>query len=135
MFSIFTLAIKFDCLILTIYQRFHLFDGFIFDKLAPPPLDICFKRCFKSLSSPLQCIKQSQSAKNVVFFPFCILVDMSMGGGGGGYSPPLATLLAKNVVFSLILHFVRQFISPPLNKSFKLCFKEYFSLIQCKRQS
>ena len=36
MFSIFTLAIKFDCLILTIYQRFHLFDGFILDKLAPP---------------------------------------------------------------------------------------------------
>ena len=37
MLSIFTLAIKFDCLILTIYQRFHLFDGFILDKLAPPP--------------------------------------------------------------------------------------------------
>ena len=104
MFSIFTLAIKFDCLFLTVYQRFHLFVGFIFEKLAPPP-DICFKRCFKSLFSPLQCIKQSQSAKNVVFFPFCILVDMSLGGGGGGggaiaLPPPLATLLAKNVVFS-----------------------------------
>ena len=84
MFSIFTLAIKFDCLFLTIYQRFHLFVDLIFDKLAPPPLDMCFKRCFKSLFSPLQCIKQSQSAKNVVFFPFCFLVDMSMGG----YSPP-----------------------------------------------
>ena len=32
----FTLAIKFDCLFLTIYQRFHLFVGFIFVKLAPP---------------------------------------------------------------------------------------------------
>ena len=83
LFSIFTLAIKFDCLFLTIYQRFHLFVGFIFVKLAPP-IDICFKRCFKSLSSQLQCIKQSQSAKNIVFFPFRILVDMSMGGGGGG---------------------------------------------------
>ena len=91
MFSIFTLAIKFDNLFLTIYQRFPLFVGFIFVKLAPPPpRDICFKRFFKSLSSPLQCIKQSQSAKNVVFFPFCFLVDMSIGGGGGGgsYSPP-----------------------------------------------
>ena len=37
MFSIITLAIKFDCLFLTIYQRFHLFVGIIFDKLAPPP--------------------------------------------------------------------------------------------------
>ena len=36
MFSIFTLAIKFDCLFLTIFQNFHLFVGFIFDKLAPP---------------------------------------------------------------------------------------------------
>ena len=36
MFSIFTLAIKFDCLILTIFQSFHLFVSFIFDKLAPP---------------------------------------------------------------------------------------------------
>ena len=61
MFSIFTLAIKFDCLLLTIFQSFDLFVGFIFDELAPPPpLNICFKRCFKSLFSPLQCIKQSQ---------------------------------------------------------------------------
>ena len=36
MSSIFTLAIKFDCLFLTIFQSFHLFVGFIFDKLAPP---------------------------------------------------------------------------------------------------
>ena len=33
MFSIFTLAIKFDCLFLTIFQSFYLFAGFIFDKL------------------------------------------------------------------------------------------------------
>ena len=36
MFSIFILAIKFDCLFFTIFQSFHLFFGFIFDKLAPP---------------------------------------------------------------------------------------------------
>ena len=88
MFSIFTLAIKFDCLFLTIYQRFHLFVGFIFVKLAPPPRDICFKRCFKSLSSPLQSIKQSQSAKNLVFFPFCFLIDMSIRGGYSPHAPP-----------------------------------------------
>ena len=37
MFSIFTLAIKFDCLFFTIFQSFHLFVGFIFDKLASSP--------------------------------------------------------------------------------------------------
>ena len=36
MFSIFTLAIKFDCVFLTIFQSFHLFVSFIFNKLAPP---------------------------------------------------------------------------------------------------
>ena len=36
MFSIFTLAIKFDCSFVTIFQSFYLFVGFIFDKLAPP---------------------------------------------------------------------------------------------------
>ena len=35
-FSIFTLAIEFDCLFLTIFQSFHLFISFIFEKLAPP---------------------------------------------------------------------------------------------------
>ena len=37
MFSILTLAIKFDCLFFTIFQSFHLLVGFIFDKSAPPP--------------------------------------------------------------------------------------------------
>ena len=37
MFSIFTLAFKFDCLFLTIFQSFQLFVSFIFDKLAPSP--------------------------------------------------------------------------------------------------
>ena len=86
MFSIFALAIKFDCTFLTIFQSFFLFVSFIFDKLAPPPppRHICFKRCFKSLlvhSSAFNCLK---SAKNVVFFSFCILVNMPMGG----YSSP-----------------------------------------------
>ena len=35
MFRILTLAIKFDCLILTTFQSFHLFVSFIFEKLAP----------------------------------------------------------------------------------------------------
>ena len=85
MFSIFTLVIKFDCLFFTIYERFHLFVGFIFDKLAPP-LNICFKICFKSLFGPLQCIKQSQSAKNVVFF--LILHFGRHVNGGGAIAPP-----------------------------------------------
>ena len=36
MFSILTLAIKFDRLILTIFQNFYLFFSFIFEKLDPP---------------------------------------------------------------------------------------------------
>ena len=131
MFSIFTLAIKFDCLFLTIDQRFHLFVGFIFVKLAPPPRDICFKRCFKSLSSPLQCIKQSESAKNVVFFPSAFW-STCQWGRREGYSPPApppgyATAQKRGI---FLIHFGRQFISPPpLNKLFKLCVKAFFSLI------
>ena len=45
MFSIFTLAIKFDCLFFTILQSFHLFVGFIFDKLAPLPEHV-FQKMF-----------------------------------------------------------------------------------------
>ena len=30
-------------------------------KLAPLPLNLCFKRCLKSLFSPFQCKKQSRS--------------------------------------------------------------------------
>ena len=37
MFSIFTLVIKFDCLVLGIFQSFHLIVIFNFDKLAPSP--------------------------------------------------------------------------------------------------
>ena len=40
MFSIFTLAIKFDCLFLVIFQSFHVVVTFIFEKLAPSPLNI-----------------------------------------------------------------------------------------------
>ena len=36
MFCIFTFAIKFNGLYFFIFQSFHLFVGFIFDKLAPP---------------------------------------------------------------------------------------------------
>ena len=46
-FGIFTLALKFDCLFLTIYQSFHGFAGFIFDKLAPPPLEHMFQKMFQ----------------------------------------------------------------------------------------
>ena len=49
MLSIFALAIEFDRLFLAIFQSFRVFLSFIFDKLAPSPLNICFKGCFKSL--------------------------------------------------------------------------------------
>ena len=37
MLSIFTLAIKFDCLFLVIFQSFYWIVSLIFDKLASPP--------------------------------------------------------------------------------------------------
>ena len=100
MFSIFTLAIKFDCLFLTIFQSFHLFVGFIFDKLAPP-LNICFKRCFKSLFSPLQCVKQSQKCLKRSVFPILHFGRHGNRGGGATVPPPatLATLLIFTKVF------------------------------------
>ena len=56
MFSIFTLAIKFDDLFLTIFQSFYLIVSFVFDKLDK--LDkffdkYMFQKMFKSLFSPL----------------------------------------------------------------------------------
>ena len=36
MFGVFTLAIKFDCLILGIFQSFYWFLNLIFDRLASP---------------------------------------------------------------------------------------------------
>ena len=45
MFSIFTLAIKFDGLFLVIFQCFHVFVSYIFDKLAPPP-EYMFQKMF-----------------------------------------------------------------------------------------
>ena len=44
MFSIFALAIKFDCLFFTIFQSCYLFLSFIFEKLAP--LEYMFEKMF-----------------------------------------------------------------------------------------
>ena len=46
MFSPLTLAIKFDCLFLTIFQSFHLFVSFVFDKLVPPTPEDMFQKMF-----------------------------------------------------------------------------------------
>ena len=89
MLSIFTPAIKFDCLFLAIFKNFYWFVSFIFDKIAFH-LNICFKRCFKSLFSPFQCNKKNslRSAENVIFSFFCILVDRPIGGYYAPCPPP-----------------------------------------------
>ena len=46
MFSIFTLAIKFDCLVLAIFQSFHLIVIF------PPPPEYMFQKMFQILFNP-----------------------------------------------------------------------------------
>ena len=79
-FSIFTLAIKFDCLFLTIFQSFYLFVSSIFDKLALPLWIYVAKNVLNHYLLHSSALNSLKSAKNVVFFPFCILVDMPMGG-------------------------------------------------------
>ena len=96
-FSISTLAIKFDCLFLAIFQSLHLFMSFIFVKLAPPPLYASKDALNLCLDFPVQ--KNSLiSAKNVSFSLFYILLGRPTGGGGGGgaVAPPLATLLYQS---------------------------------------
>ena len=80
MFSVFILAIKFDCLFLGIFQSFHCFVTLIFDKLDPLTINLCLKRCFKSLFCPFLRKDSLGRAKNVVFSLFCILVERPMGG-------------------------------------------------------
>ena len=82
MLSIFTLAIEFDRLFLAIFQSFCVFLSFIFDKIALPLQYLLQKDALNNYLNPFQSIKQSQKCKNVVFFLFCILVDLPMGGGG-----------------------------------------------------
>ena len=112
MFSIFTLD-QIWLLISYHLSKVSFICWFYFWQISPPPLNICFKRCFKSLFSPLQCIKQSWSAKNVVFSHTAFWSTCQWGGGG--YSPPapLATLLDKNVVFSLFCILVGSSLAPP----------------------
>ena len=45
-FSNFTLAIKFDCLFLVIFQSFHVVVSFIFDKLAASHPEYMFQKMF-----------------------------------------------------------------------------------------
>ena len=81
MFGVFTLAIKFDCLFLGIFQSFHSLVTFIFDKLPPPPIYVSKDALdyFLANSSTKNSLRR---AKNVVFFLFSILVHRPMGEGG-----------------------------------------------------
>ena len=82
MFSIFTLAIKF----LTIFRSF-LYLLVLFSRNYPPLISKDVLNHYLIFSSAFNGLK---SAKNVVFFSFCILFDMPMRGA---IAPPLATLL------------------------------------------
>ena len=93
MFSIFTLAIKFDLVFLTIFQSSHLFVSFVFNKIAPPPQIYVSKEVLNHYFVHSRAINGLKSAKNVVFFPFCILVDIPMEGAIAPPPAPLAMLL------------------------------------------
>ena len=79
--------------------------SFIFDKLAPSPLNICFKRCFKSLLNPFQSIKQSQKSQKR---GICLILHFGRHANGEAVAPPpsLALLLSERVTFSE-KHYVR----------------------------
>ena len=99
MFSVFTLAIKFDSVFLTIFQSFHLFVSFIFNKLAPPLNTVYVSNnVLNHYLVHCSAFKSLKSAKNVVFFSFGILVDMPMGEGL--QPPPALSLATLLVVFS-----------------------------------
>ena len=80
MFSVFTLAIKFDCLFLAIFWSLHWFVSFIFDKLVPPPKIYVSKDSLNHVFVHSSAKTSLRRAKNVVFFLFCILFDRPMGG-------------------------------------------------------
>ena len=80
LFGIFTLAIKFDCIFMGIFQSFHSFVTFVFDKLAPPPRIYVSKDALDHFLVHSSTKNSLRRAKNVVFSLFCILVDRPMGG-------------------------------------------------------
>ena len=60
-FSIFTLAIKFNCLFLTIFQRFHLFVSFIFDnEMCSNDSAMVTEQCTNN-TLPINCIGDTSS--------------------------------------------------------------------------
>ena len=77
MFSIFTLAIKFDCFFLCIFQSFYWFVTFIFDKVAPPWIHVS-KDAINHFLVHSSTKNSLRKTKNEVFFLFCILVDRLM---------------------------------------------------------
>ena len=68
MFGIFTLAIKFDCLFLAIFQSFHWFVSFICDKLAPTLKIYVSKDVLNHFLVHFSAKTSLRSAKNVVFY-------------------------------------------------------------------
>ena len=73
LFNDFTLAIKSECLILGIFQSFEFF----FDKL-PPQIHV-LKDALNHFLVHSREKNNLKSAKNVVFFLFCILVNRPWG--------------------------------------------------------
>ena len=94
MFGIFTLAIKFDCLFLGIFQSFQWFAIFIFSKLAPS-LNICFKISFKSLFGPFHHKKQSPKSKKRGIFLILHFGWQANGGSPVGYATENTIKLLK----------------------------------------
>ena len=86
MFGIFTLAIKFHCLLLGIFKSFYRFLTLIFDELVPPTLNICFKTCFKSLFSPFLRKKKAVSVELKMWYFSNSAFWLT--GQWGSYSPP-----------------------------------------------
>ena len=84
MFGVFTLAIKFDCLFLAFFQCFYWFVTFNFWQLAPS-LNICFKRCFKSLFSQFQ--RQKTVSKELKTWYFFVL-HFGWQANGRAIAPP-----------------------------------------------
>ena len=95
LFSIFTLAIKFDCIFLAIFQSFHELVSFIFDKLALPNILYVSKDALNHFLVHSSAKSSLRSAKNVVFSysPY-----WSLGQRGEG---AVATLLKNTMIVAI----------------------------------
>ena len=87
MFGVFYISDQIWLFIFGHFLQFSLICDFNFWQLAPPPpLNICFKRCFKSLFSQFQ--RKKTVSKELKTWYFSYSAFWLTGQWGGAFAPP-----------------------------------------------